>query len=110
MVWFDTFGDTFWLAVLAALVGICGVSLKSCLRAKCIRCKLCCGALEVERDIAAELREDMVALETRTALPSAVGASVRATTPRRGSPAGLSVPGGESSRSTFFTNEPVNRA
>jgi hypothetical protein len=70
MVWYDTFGDTFWLAVLAATVGACGLSVKYSVRAKCTQCSLCFGLLRVGRDTHAELTEDLRLIDRRGGGPS----------------------------------------
>jgi hypothetical protein len=104
MVWYDTFDSIFWLGTLAAVIGCFGASMRYCVRAKCNRCRLCCGLLEVERDIEAEVREDMAQIEAaRTRANTGglnTGASVRsAITPRRGS----GDTGAESGRNTLFS-------
>jgi hypothetical protein len=110
MVWYDTFDSIFWLGTLAAVIGCFGAAIKYCVKAKCNRCRLCCGLLEVERDIEAEVREDMAQIEAATRArhtQSSValgGTSVRGgITPRRGS-GETTLPGGaDTNRSTFFT-------
>ena len=49
MVWYDTFDDAFWLAIVPMILGVVAIAVKS----KCSRCSFC--GIEIERDIVAEI-------------------------------------------------------
>lgn len=58
-LWYHTFDDAFWLAVVPMILGLVAVALKS----KCSKCS-CCGIV-IERDIAAEMQAEAAAHPTR---------------------------------------------
>lgn len=53
-VWYHTFDDQFWILVAGLVIGFLSVIAKS----KCERCGLCCGCLEIERNVQAELQAE----------------------------------------------------
>jgi hypothetical protein len=73
MVWYDTFDSVFFLGVLGAVIGLCGVGMKYCTKAKCRQCSVCFGAVNVERDTQAEMVEDLRLIDSRVAGQSSRG-------------------------------------
>ena len=59
MVWYDTFDDAFWLAIVPMVLGVVAL----CLKSKCSRCTI--GCITIERDIAAEIQAEQNALTQR---------------------------------------------
>ena len=58
-LWYHTFDDAFWLAVIPMILGLVAVALKS----KCSKCS--CWGIVVERDIAAEIQAEAAAAPIR---------------------------------------------
>lgn len=83
MVWYQTFDSVFFLGVLGATAGVVGLCLKNCVRTKCNSIDLCCGFLKIERDVGAETREEIRALELGITSPSLPNSSFLLNTPTR---------------------------
>ena len=57
MVWYTTFDDTFFITISTILVGVIGLSIRSCYRSKCYKIEL--GCLKIYRDVEEEKEIDM---------------------------------------------------
>jgi hypothetical protein len=57
---FYDFNSTFFLSVGTLLITGSSVCLGFALKSKCSNVKVCCGALEIVRDIEAELEENVI--------------------------------------------------
>ena len=65
-VWFHTFDDQFWILIGGMVIGLFTILAKN----KCVRCALCFGCIEVNRDVQAELAA--ARLENHTIRPNGV--------------------------------------
>jgi hypothetical protein len=63
MAFYDTFDAIFFLSVGSLLVGVCGLSIKYCLKSKCEHFALCCGLIEINRRVDLEVQEEMKKIE-----------------------------------------------
>lgn len=63
MSWIDTFDGIFFLSVASLLVGVCGLSIKYCLKSKCEHFALCCGLISIDRRVDLEVEEHMRQME-----------------------------------------------
>ena len=60
------FGSTFVLSISTLLITATAGCMAYALRSKCTSVKLCCGFVEIQRDVLAELEEDRIATHTST--------------------------------------------
>jgi len=63
MGWTDTFDGIFFLSVASLLTGVCGLSIKYCLKSKCQHFALCCGLIAIDRRVDLEVQEEMKKIE-----------------------------------------------
>ena len=52
----ESFDAVFFLTVIGAIVGLIGVCMKTLFKSKCSNVRLCCGLINVQRDVNAEER------------------------------------------------------
>ena len=50
----NTFDAVFFLTLSTAILAFLGLALKSCFKSKCSSVSLCCGLINVQRDVNAE--------------------------------------------------------
>jgi hypothetical protein len=63
MSWTDTYDGIFFLSLASLLVGVCGLSIKYCLKSKCEHFALCCGLISIDRRVDLEVQEEMKKIE-----------------------------------------------
>ena len=63
MSWIEVFDGIFFLSVASLLVGVCGLSIKYCLKSKCEHFGLCCGLISIDRRVDLEVQEEMKKIE-----------------------------------------------
>jgi len=63
MGWTDTYDGIFFLSLASLLVGVCGLSIKYCLKSKCEHFALCCGLIAIDRRVDLEVAEEMKKIE-----------------------------------------------
>ena len=63
MTWYNTFDSVFWITLATILTGSIGLSIKYCLRSKCGHINICCGCLEINRNVELEAEEEMKEME-----------------------------------------------
>lgn len=61
MPWYSIFNDVFWLSITPVVLGFLALCVRYAYRSKCTHVRLCCGCLEIEREVAQELDDDDVA-------------------------------------------------
>lgn len=84
MVWYDTFNSVFWLGILGAVAGVVGLCLRNCVKQKCATVELCFGLCKIQRDVLAETREEMRAMDLGISnTPTDPNASFKLQTPQR---------------------------
>ena len=59
----STFDATFWITMTGLVLSFLGGTGIYFLKSKCVRCSLCWGLVEVERDAIAENNEEKMELE-----------------------------------------------
>lgn len=60
MTWYDIFDDIFFLTFASMLFASAAVCIRYAYRSKCTNVRLCCGALEIQRDIVQEEKLDEI--------------------------------------------------
>ena len=63
MSWTSVYDGIFFLSLASLLVGLCGVSIKYCLKSKCEHLALCCGLIVIDRRVDLEVAEEMKKIE-----------------------------------------------
>jgi len=62
-IWFETFDSVFWITLATILTGSIGLSIKYCLKSKCGHINICCGCLEINRNVELEAEEEIKEME-----------------------------------------------
>lgn len=62
MTWYNTFNDVFWITVISMFCTGFGLVMKSILKSKCSNCSFCCGLINIQRDVRAELEAELTNL------------------------------------------------
>ena len=57
---YQTFNSGFWLSLTALIFAFFGVAIKACYTSKCKKCSVCFGLVEINRDIDAEEKSDLL--------------------------------------------------
>ena len=57
-MWYHTFNDIFWLSVTPMVLGAGALCIRYAYRSKCSNVRVCCGLLEIERDVEQEAELD----------------------------------------------------
>ncbi len=59
----NVFNGTFWLSMTTLVIGfLTGISVY-CLKSKCKKCSICFGLIDVQRDVKAEIVEEINEIE-----------------------------------------------
>lgn len=53
-IWYNVFEATFWLSIASMTFAGCAMCVRYGFRSKCDRVKLCCGLLEIHREVELE--------------------------------------------------------
>jgi len=61
--WIDTFDAVFWITISTLVCGSFGLVVRYCLKSKCDNINLCCGLINIHRDVKAELEQELKELE-----------------------------------------------
>jgi hypothetical protein len=61
--WIDTFDAVFWITISTLVCGSFGLVVRYCLKSKCDNISICCGLINVHRDVKAELEEEIKEME-----------------------------------------------
>jgi hypothetical protein len=61
--WIDTFDAVFWITISTLVCGSFGLVVRYCLKSKCDDVKLCCGLINIHRDVKAEIEEEIKEME-----------------------------------------------
>jgi hypothetical protein len=56
--WTDDYDAVFWITLATILCGSLGLAMKLCMKSKCERLSLCCGLVDVERNVQLELASE----------------------------------------------------
>jgi hypothetical protein len=59
----NTFDATFWITMTGLVLSFLGGTGIYFLKSKCVKCSLCWGLIEVERDAKAENEEEKIEIE-----------------------------------------------
>lgn len=59
----NVYDGVFFITVITIITGSIALALKYCLKSKCETFKCCFGAFEIQRNIDAELQEEMKEME-----------------------------------------------
>jgi hypothetical protein len=51
---YDTFNGYFFLTLSGILVGFATIIVKNCYNSKCKKCNICCGLINIDRDVQGE--------------------------------------------------------
>jgi len=54
MVWYAEFNSVFWITVSTLLTGSIGLCVRYSLKSKCDMVKICCGLIEIHRNVGLE--------------------------------------------------------
>ena len=57
-MWYATFNDVFWLSITPMVLGAGALCVRYAYRSKCSNVRVCCGLLEIERDVEQEAELD----------------------------------------------------
>lgn len=63
MSWTEIYDGIFFLSLASLVVGLCGLSIKYCLKSKCEHFALCCGLISIDRRVDLEVAEEMKKIE-----------------------------------------------
>ena len=58
--WYNEFNSSFWITTLGLLLGSASMCISYAYRSKCNRILLCCGFINIERDVLAEEHIDEI--------------------------------------------------
>jgi hypothetical protein len=61
--WIDTFDAVFWITISTLVCGSFGLVVRYCLKSKCDNINICCGLVNVHRDVKLEAEEEMKEIE-----------------------------------------------
>ena len=61
--WIDTFDAVFWITISTLVCGSFGLVVRYCLKSKCDNISICCGLINVHRDVKLEVEEEMKEIE-----------------------------------------------
>jgi hypothetical protein len=59
----EGYSESFYITVLSILVGMVGLCVKYCLKSKCNDVSVCCGMIQISRDVGAEIEQQERELE-----------------------------------------------
>ena len=57
-MWYATFNDVFWLSITPMVLGAGALCVRYAYRSKCSNVRVCCGLLEIQRDVEQEAQLD----------------------------------------------------
>lgn len=57
-MWYATFNDVFWLSITPMVLGAGALCVRYAYRSKCSNVRVCCGLLEIQRDVEQEAELD----------------------------------------------------
>ena len=57
-MWYATFNDVFWLSITPMVLGAGALCIRYAYRSKCSNVRVCCGLLEIQRDVDREIEID----------------------------------------------------
>ena len=57
MVWYLTFDSVFWITLAGIITGSLGLCVRYSLKSKCDLVKLCCGLVEIHRNVELETND-----------------------------------------------------
>ena len=61
--WIDTFDAVFWITISTLVCGSFGLVIRYCLKSKCDNISICCGLINIHRDVKAEVEEELKEME-----------------------------------------------
>jgi hypothetical protein len=61
--WIDTFDAVFWITISTLVCASFGLVVRYCLKSKCDNISICCGLINVHRDVKLELEQELKELE-----------------------------------------------
>jgi len=64
-LWYFTFNDVFWLSITPMVLGAGALCIRYAYRSKCSNVRVCCGLLEIERDVCREIELDQQSDQAR---------------------------------------------
>lgn len=64
MSWTQDYDAVFWITLCTILCGSLGLAMKLCMKSKCENLSLCCGLVEVHRNVELELASEIAAAGT----------------------------------------------
>jgi hypothetical protein len=62
----EQFSESFYISVLSIMVGMIGLCVKYCLKSKCNDVSVCCGMIQISRDVNAEIETEERELELQS--------------------------------------------
>lgn len=57
MSWYDTFDSVFWITMATIIAGSIGLCIRYSLKSKCDLVKICCGLIEIHRNVELETND-----------------------------------------------------
>lgn len=57
MAWYDTFDSVFWITMATIIAGSIGLCVRYSLKSKCDLVKICCGLIEIHRNVEIETND-----------------------------------------------------
>jgi len=57
MAWIEIFNGTFWITIATLLTGSLALCIKYCLKSKCDTVSICCGMVNIHRNVELEQNE-----------------------------------------------------
>jgi hypothetical protein len=61
--WIETFDAVFWITISTLVCGSFGLVVRYCLKSKCNNINICCGLINVHRDVKLEVEQELKELE-----------------------------------------------
>ena len=61
--WIETFDAVFWITISSLICGSFGLVVRYCLKSKCDNIDICCGLINVHRDVKLEVEQEIKEME-----------------------------------------------
>lgn len=81
--WTQDYDAVFWITLCTILCGSLGLAMKLCMKSKCENLSLCCGLVEVHRNVELELASEIAAAGTNNGARVSSSSNSNPSTPSR---------------------------
>jgi len=61
--WIETFDAVFWITISSLICGSFGLVVRYCLKSKCDNINICCGLINIHRDVKLEVEQELKEME-----------------------------------------------